>query len=117
MSEKLNTYYMKQGDRLPKLQMTLLDMNGNPLDLTNVESLLLYVAPCVGGRRIVDGESMTVVGDAVNGVVEYAWKAGDTDKSGEYKVEVVLIRDELTTELKQTVPRGNYDTLIITPRL
>lgn len=117
MTEKLNTYYIKQGDRLPKLQMTLLDDEGNPIDLTNVETIQLFIAPCVGGRRIVDGQTMAVVGDASSGVVDYGWNNGDTDKAGEYKMEVVLMRDSLGTELYQTVPRSNYDTLIITPRL
>lgn len=117
MTETTNTFYMKQGDRLPNLQMTLLDDAGDPIDLTNIETIRLFIAPCVDGRRIVNGAAMYVVGDAINGTVEYAWKAGDTDKVGEYKVEVVLTKDELTDAVSQTVPRSGYDTLIITARL
>jgi hypothetical protein len=117
MSETSKIYYMKEGDRLPKLQMTFLDDDGNPISLAQIDTIKLYIAPSVGGRRIVDGGTMAVVGQETDGTAEYAWEAGDTDKPGEYKVEVVLTQDELGTELKQTVPRSNYDTLIITPRL
>lgn len=117
MTEKTNIFYMKEGDRLPNLQMTLLDDAGKPIDLTDIETIQLFIAPCVDGRRIVNGAAMSIVGDAINGTVEYAWKAGDTDKVGEYKVEVVLSLDELGTSITQTVPRSGYDILIITSRL
>ena len=117
MNETTNIFYMKEGDRLPKLQMTLLDDEGLPIDLTNMETIQLFIAPCVDGRRIVDAQSMAIVGDSKDGTVEYAWKAGDTDKSGEYKVEVVLTKNALTDAISQSIPRSGYDTLIITPRL
>lgn len=120
MSDK--TLTIKAGDRLPALEISLVDSEGNPLDLTLYSSIFLVVAPCVSGRRIVDMKPMMKKqpqsGDNV-GKVTYPWAAGETDVPGEYKLEVVLSPNFEAGADQQlmTLPGGGYGTLTIIPRL
>lgn len=124
------TFYIKQGDRLPSLEVLLIDCEGNPLDLTAYSgvapadpgpNIFLVIAPCVAGRRIVDMAVMTVKGDPLQGRVVHQWSRGQTDKPGEYQVEVILSPDfnvsPSTDQKLMTLPGGGYGKLIITPRL
>lgn len=107
-------FTIKEGDRHPDLEISLVDKDGNPLDLTPYPTIRLVIAPSVGGRRIVDMALMMKKGLPTEGKVVYAWAAGQTDRPGEYLLEVILSPD--ATKL-MTLPGGSYGKLIITPRL
>lgn len=114
-------FTIKAGDRLPALEILLKDCNGEPLDLTPYQDVLLVIASCVGGRRIVDMEEMEKMVPLTEGRVVYEWPAGQTDKAGEYQLEVILSPDfNINPESEQklmTLPGGGYGKVVITPRL
>lgn len=78
---------MKQNDRLPVLEVTIRKTDGTPLDLTNATAKFIMVD---SKTRTVKINESADVKDAANGVVEYAWAAGDTDTVGDYLGEVEI---------------------------
>ena len=107
------TFTLKAGDRLPYLDLELFEEDGEtPIDFTPYEAIdvRIVIAPCVGGRRIVDGRSATSTSP---GVFQYRWETGDTLTPGEYSMEVILTLDGL----ERTVPNNRYDKIVILPRL
>lgn len=82
---------MVVGDLLPVLRVTLIGADGvTPLDLTTAISITFSMrlnddsSPAVGG-------ACTPVGNPTTGVVDYPWKAGDTDIGGEYDIEWIVV--------------------------
>lgn len=103
-----DTFYLKQNDLLPALQVQLLD-NATPVDLTNATSVYLRMS----NRRIglkVDAP-MTIANQTTSlGVVSYHWATGDTDTVGEFNAE---FRVNWPSSKPQTFPASNYVTVII----
>lgn len=110
---------IKAGDRLPALELLLQDTNGNPIDLSDFDYRKIVIAPCVDGRRIVDLGSLAFKTDGTNGLLVYSWADGETDKAGEYLVEVVLstVASPSDSDPVMTLPGGSYGKLTISPRL
>lgn len=96
--------YLKHKDRLPKLRATLSDANG-PVDLTGATVKVWWRLQSGGTEK---SGTCTIV-DAANGVVEYAWAAGDTDTAGDYYVEFVATFGIAT----MTFPNDGYLTMSI----
>lgn len=76
-------FSIKKGDGLPALTATLIDANGNAVDITGctVEFRMVDKA------RTIKVEDAAVVVNAVAGVVRYDWQTGDTDTAGAYRGE------------------------------
>lgn len=77
---------LHRGQLTPPLVITLTDADGNPIDLTVPTSVTL-TARNAGGVVFSD---RPVSGNA-QGVISYAWQAGDTDETGELRFEVELV--------------------------
>lgn len=93
-------FYIKQGDTRPPFEVTLLDANRDPVDLTTA-TVQFRMSTRAGAVPVID-EAATVV-DAPNGVVAYQWGAGDTDTPGTYLAEFVV-----TTASQETFPNSRY---------
>jgi hypothetical protein len=102
---------IKRGDRRPYWQGTL-KANGDPVDLTDATSASFIMKLGTTGTPKVNKGAMTFV-DRPNGVVRYAWAAGDTDTSGDYNVEVEV---SWSGEL-QTFPSKGYFVVTISDDL
>lgn len=75
--------FLKQGDMYPPLRA---DLNA---DITGAQSVTLNLQPIHGGTVL--SKAMTVI-DASNGIVEYAWAAGETDQLlGDYLADVTVV--------------------------
>lgn len=76
-----DTFYIKRGDLLPAIREILLDGNDEPIDLTTAVGVDFHL-------REVDGSLITsasaVVENAVEGLVRFNWRTGDTDQAGEF---------------------------------
>lgn len=114
-------FTVKQGDRLPVLEVHLIDCEGVALDLTPYADAFLVVAACVGGRRIIDMAPMVKKAPFTGGIVTYDWLAADTAVPGEYNLEVILSPNfsviPASNQKLMTLPSGGYGKLVITPRL
>lgn len=80
-----DVYTIKKGDTLPALTRTLKFDDGTVYDLSSATAINFIVAPRNG--LIPDYANATtftgsVVGAATDGVVQYAWAAGDTSTLG-----------------------------------
>lgn len=78
-------FYIKRGDRLPKISSTLKDAAGAAVNLTGA-AVKFQMKKIGASARKVD-TAATVVGQAEDGKVEYAWGATDTDETGMFEAE------------------------------
>lgn len=82
-------FFLTQNDRGPVLRATLLQPDGKTAqDLTG--ATVTIEIQKADGTGAVFGGACTVV-DAVNGIVGYAWQAGDTAASGLFNFRIKAI--------------------------
>lgn len=81
------TTTMKRNDREPAFKARILH-NGAAVDLTGstVKFIMKLDSASASAEPKVDAEA-DIVGDAEDGIVEYAWADGDTDTIGTYRAE------------------------------
>ena len=77
-----DTFTIRQNDTLPNLAATLLDANGDAVNLTGA-TVVFRMVPRHGGTAVIDNRSVTVV-SAAAGTVSMTWQAADTDTEGTY---------------------------------
>lgn len=81
---------MKAGDTAPVVRATLLDENGDPVNLTG--ATVKFVMASTTTPRTVHIDEVAVLADAANGAVEYPWAVGDTAlPAGEYVAEFEVV--------------------------
>lgn len=96
-------FSIKEGDTLPALRATLLDKDGNAVDLTAATAVQFRYE--LQGQFNTDVTKVATIVTAVDGIVEYQWVTGDTDIPGEYFGEFIV---SFGTD-KQTFPSGKDD--------
>lgn len=112
----MSEYSIKQGDLLPKIQATLRDADGVPLDLTGCTvTFRMREKGLTSGEtlKIADADA-DIVGDPTEGTVEYAWQLGDTDTPGYYAGEWVVLNG---SSEPMTTPTQGYIFVRIDPNL
>lgn len=99
-------FTIKEGDTTPALHVTFLHPDESPVNLTGA-SVVVTIRPRAGGDLLVDALAQ-IVGNPLDGAVEYAWQPGDTDEAGDYDAEWVV-----TWPLggEQTFPTDGYTTI------
>lgn len=102
------SFYIKQNDTQPALQVVLEDGSGNPINLDGASVRFLMRA--IGGTTAKVNASATVV-SAVSGVVRYSWSAADTDTVGNYQAEFEVTYSDNSIE---TFPNDGYLRIEIT---
>lgn len=96
------TFSIKQNDTAPSLRATLLDGDGNPVNLSG--STVRFHMRLLGQTAIVVNQSATLI-DAANGIAQYNWVAADTDTIGSYQAEFEVTYANGTIE---TFPNDGY---------
>lgn len=104
-------HYLGTGDLLPIITATLLDRDGDPVNLTEA-TVTFRMRNHGNGHIAVAGAAAEVVGDATDGNVRYVWQAGDTDQPGEYRAEWIVTIDSK----QQTVPNDGWVPVVIKSR-
>lgn len=84
-------FYIKRGDMLPALRVTLQDADGEVIDLTDASVEFNYQLRNPEGAVV---SRTAVVYDAENGIIEYYWVADDTSTVGIYNAEFVVTFDD-----------------------
>tara|TARA_R110000796_G_scaffold20547_2_gene61081 strand:+ start:242 stop:562 length:321 start_codon:yes stop_codon:yes gene_type:complete len=87
-------FNIKQNDTSPSLQATLKDAQLVPVSLTEA-TVKLHMKSLDGVVKV--NEIMTIT-DGNGGVVQYDWKAGDTDTVGSYSVEFQVTYADASVE-------------------
>jgi hypothetical protein len=114
-------FTIKVGDLLPSIEILLVDCQGKPLNLEPYEKIEVVIAACVGGRRIVSMAPAVVKNPpGTDGLVVYDWQPGQTDKPGDFQLEVILTLTDpnaVPQSKLMTLPGGGYGRVKIVPRL
>ncbi len=105
-------FYIKRGDRLPKLQATLKNPDGSVVDLTGA-TVKFRMFPAGGATAKVDGDG-AIEGAATQGNVSYSWQGGDTDTAGEFNGEWEVT---FNSGLAETFPNYDYMKILVVPDL
>lgn len=103
-------FYIKQNDRLPVLNATLVDGNGNPVNLTGT-AVTLNMRDSANNVKIA-GAACTIT-NAVGGQVSYAWAPGDVNTAGTYSAEFEVA----FAGGNETFPNDSNITVVITSEL
>lgn len=117
-------FFIGQGNRLPVINyqlfgpQTLAPNHGGraarlPIDLTGctVTFQMTGAEPCCSGA-VISGAATIL--DAKGGSVQYAWRAGETDRSGTYRA-TWTVRD--ANGLLMDVPNSDYFLVRIRPKV
>lgn len=78
-------FSIKKGDDSPALTSTLLDGNGDAVNLTGA-TVRFYMTKRGEDTPTVSGTA-TIDDDETSGIVTYPWGEGDTDTAGDYEAE------------------------------
>lgn len=100
------SFYLKKGDLLPALQVTLKDQDGNIEDLTPASGVNFRFSLPDGTKL----DRAATIADAVNGRVSYTWQSGDTAYVGEIEGEFVAT----IGGKPKTFPSADYVDIVIT---
>lgn len=111
---RLNTFKIKQGNTVPRIETVLLDGDGVPVDLTDAISVTLSMSMCDHPRTAVFTDRAASFTADTSGAVWYAWVAGDTATVGDYNIEWTVT---YAAGSKMTVPSDGYDRVIVGKRL
>lgn len=115
----VDRFHIKRGDRLPYIEATLLDGDGNPVTLTGITGVDFHMKLPGADTAKVDAPAVIVQtveheDDGTTGRVRYEWAEDDTEDAGEFDAEW-----QVTTGagLPVTFPNPGHTTVIITADL
>lgn len=95
-------FSLKKGARQPPLKVQLLDSSGAAVDLTGCTVVFRMRLKSATSLKVNAAASVTT---ALEGRVQYAWGATDTDTVGLYLAEFEVTHADAT---KQVVPGAGY---------
>lgn len=114
--------WIKTGDTLPRINTTLTDGSGVPIDIAQADIAFTM-------RRIDDDEATILLAPASNdqvndglddgsrGTAHYDWEIGDTDVAGGYYAEWQVTFAYGDSEGITTFPNDGYDLIAIVDAL
>lgn len=103
------TFYIKQNDTAPSIEVILTDSAGKAKSLADVDNVKFNMQD-ENGNLIIDhgaGYTTTPLG---RGIVGYAWQDGDTANEGMHKAEFVIT---YTNGQVETFPNTSYINVIV----
>ncbi len=103
----MTTFYLKKGDRLPSIEVQLLDSEQQPIDVST--AVVTFRMRIKGGTTLKASGTCTQPNGGADGVVRFAWGASDTDTAGTYNAEFSC---NFSSSI-QTVPSSGYVTVVI----
>ena len=106
------TYYIKQGNRSPVIQVTLLTPAGTAEDLSAATNVTVRARKANTSIYVVSDTA--TIADAVNGIVTYQFDSVQTDDPGLLLLEWVK---DLGLATEETYPNFSYDAIYIERRL
>lgn len=109
-----HTFIIKRNDTLPTITVDFVDEAGDPVDLTDANTLtfIMYTDDSVP-TEVVNATAF-VVGDPVDGSIEYGWSSADTATAGEYLAEFSIV---FVDGSRVTLPVEDYIHVKVIPDL
>ena len=105
----VSTFYIKQGDTVPALEVFLKDAFGAPVNVTGATiKFSMRVKPA--GAVKVSSQAASIV-TAGTGRVKYAWVAANTDTADEYEGEFEVT---FSNGGIQTFPNDSHISIVVT---
>ena len=102
-------FYIKRGDRLPVLTMTLRSSDGRAVNLATASSVVLRMRERGSTTNATIAGTCAVTGSGT-GEIEYRWSSGETNSAGTYSGELLVTWGDGRT---QTFPsRGSFEIII-----
>ena len=98
-------FYIKEGDRAPKLLVTCVDEDGAVIPLTAAITAKFFMLNPGDSTPKVDGAVATILTPVADGQIEYAWAAADTDTPGDFDGEFEI---EWSDGTKTTFPNFRF---------
>ncbi len=106
------SHIIHQHANLPAFQVTLTDVNGNPVDVTSATSITLRMQ-LVGDPTVVRSGSCSVIEPGA-GLVSYEFASADTQFSGVY---LATISVDFPSSKLQVFPLNDYYVINVDPDL
>lgn len=106
------TFYIKQNDTAPSIQVVLTDSNGRVKSLANASSVRFNMSTDAG-VNVIAGEPGSII-NPTKGIVSYEWQAGDTANVGPHNAEfeIVYVNGQV-----ETFPNSSYIKVIVKAEL
>jgi hypothetical protein len=103
------TFFIKQNDNTPRLDVALQDDKGRPVDLTGATTVF-HMRNSADDTLKIDGGSTTILA-ATRGELRYSWTVANTNTAGNFEAEFQVTYPDTTI---QTFPDDGYIDVIIT---
>lgn len=81
------TIIMKRHDTLPNLTYTLVDQDGELIDITESGVTVSMSMKGISNGNLVVDTKPCIIEDASESIIRYEWDVEDTDVAGDYLVE------------------------------
>lgn len=101
-------FYLKYRDTRPIIEVTLLDPDDAPYDLTNTDNVYLHIY-LNNGTTV--SKTMSINVDPTTGKASYTWQSTDWDAGGLVKGRHRMEYEAVTGTTRLTFPNDSYDTL------
>lgn len=101
-----NVFYIKQNDTSPSLRATLIDGDGDAVNLTGA-SVRFHMRDASGTTKV---DAVASIITAASGIVQYSWAVGDTDTVGVFAAEFEVTYSDTSVG---TFPNNGYITVKI----
>lgn len=96
------SFQIKENDTTPSLRASLLNGDGNAVDLLG--TTIRFFMRALGSSAVTIDRSASIISQA-EGIVQYDWVTGDTASVGFYQAEFQVTYADGNIE---TFPNGNY---------
>lgn len=103
------TFFIKQNDDTPTLDVALQDDRGRPTDIASA-TIVFHMRNAADDTVKINGGTVTIL-SATRGEVRYSWSAANTDTAGNFEAEFQVTFSGGGVE---TFPNDGYITVIIT---
>ena len=102
-----DTFYIKQGNTTPALEVQLTDEDDNPINLQGSDGVLFKVYDARTGDVLFEKSATET--NVSEGIVTYIWDDGDTSEAGRFRAEFVV--DYGNT--KEAFPNFGYKDVLV----
>lgn len=107
------TFYIKQNDTAPSLEVALKGSNGRARNLENASAVRFHMSKENNlGDVITDG--VCAITNSIKGIVSYSWQAGDTANTGVFNAEFEV---QYSNGQIETFPNSSFIKVIIKEEL